>query len=114
MSSRILASASVTGVVITGEVKTYLTQIAFVVDNDPVDDFDRVLDLSDNQHYFVRTRSDSYPNHTTARYEGSIASHANIISGDYPPRAGLQVDDDYVCYLDDNQHTIILKPSASL
>lgn len=105
---------SVTGVVITGEVESYFSQIAFVVDNDPVEDFDRVLDLADNQHYFVRTRTDSYPRHPDSRYEGGIASHANILSGDYPPRDGLQVDDDYTCYLDDQEHTIILKPSATL
>lgn len=81
-----------------------LDNIAFIVDNDPEIDFDRIVDLC-NAHFFVRTRIDSYPYHSNERKAKGIASLANILSGDYPPRNHLQVNDNYVSYLE-NEYTI--------
>ncbi len=77
---------------------------SFILANDP----DDLLDIKDEVLYekkiITRTRADKYTNVTAEQRENALASGAQIVSTDYPPRDDLEVGAYTVTY--DNGKTI--------
>lgn len=76
---------------------------SFLIINKPVEDYENIIWALDN-NCIVRTRADNFTEVSEERRAKAFECGAQIISTDYPVKAGLTADDYVVCF--DNMKTI--------